>query len=360
MDYVDDLITTVRAAAGRLRRVSDADAAWRRAPGAWSAKEIVGHLIDSASHNHQRFVRASWQDDLIFSGYDQDAWVSAQAYQQAPWPELLDLWVAYNGHLARVMRATPEPVRLRVHTRHNLDALAWQPVPPDRPTSLDYFMRDYVGHLHHHLRQLDVLCARGSAVRPHPTTRMPAKSALLVIDVQRGLFEGTPRPHEADTVVDRINALTARARTAGVPVVFVQHETLNGPLAHGSDGWQLERRLVVDDRDVRVRKTTPDSFLHTELGDLLAGWGTETLVICGYASEFCVDTTVRRAAASGFPVVLVADAHTTHDKAHASGAEIRAHHNATLPDIVSFGPVIDARRADEVEFGTEERAERPR
>lgn len=74
------------------------------------------------------------------------------------------------------------------------------------------------------------------------------------------------------------------------------------------------------------------------------------LIICGYASEFCVDTTVRRAAALGFTVVIAADAHTTHDKSHASGKQIREHHNATLPGITSFGPVISAVRSSEIQF----------
>jgi len=176
------------------------------------------------------------------------------------------------------------------------------------------------------------------------------KTALLVIDVQRGLFDDEPRPYEADAVVDRINALTASARTAGTPVVFIQHERPSGLLEYGSESWLLEGRLVVADEDARIRKTTPDSFLRTELEQLLAGWGTEQLMICGYASEFCVDTTTRRAAALGFPVVLVADAHTTHDKEHATGLEIRTHHNATLPNIGSFGPEIVAVNAAEVEF----------
>jgi len=176
------------------------------------------------------------------------------------------------------------------------------------------------------------------------------KTALLVIDVQRGLFDEEPRPFEADEVVGRINQLTARARASGVPVVFVQHERPSGLLQHGSPSWQLERGLVVEDGDSKLRKTTPDSFLRTELGELLLAWGTEQLVVCGYASEFCVDTTTRRAAALGFPVVLVADGHTTHDKAHASGADIRRHENATLPDMTSFGPRIEARLAADVTF----------
>jgi nicotinamidase-related amidase len=178
------------------------------------------------------------------------------------------------------------------------------------------------------------------------------KSALLVIDMQRGLFDNEPRPYEADAVVDRINLLTSRARIAGAPVVFVQHEHQSGLLEHGSDSWQLERRLLVHEGDQILRKTTPDSFLRTELGALLAKWATTHVVICGYATEFCVDTTTRRAAALGFPVVLVADAHTTHNKDHATGAQIRTHHNATLPNITSFGQKITAVPAADVAFGT--------
>jgi nicotinamidase-related amidase len=176
------------------------------------------------------------------------------------------------------------------------------------------------------------------------------KSALIVIDVQRGLFDDAPRPFEADAVVARINALAAAARAAGAPVVFVQHETASAGLQHGSVGWALERGLQVEPGDPRVRKTTPDSFLRTPLGDLLAAADVNHLVLCGYATEFCVDTTTRRAAALGYGVLLAADAHTTHDKAHASAAQIRAHHNATLPNISSFGPVIRALPSAEIRF----------
>ena len=130
-----------------------------------------GHLIDSAAHNHQRFVRARWQDDLVFNGYQQDQWVATQGYQAAPWLELVDLWASYNFHLARVMRDVPESVRFREHARHNLDELAWQTVPRDRPATLDFFMRDYVAHLQHHLRQIDGMrLAEGPTATRRPWT----------------------------------------------------------------------------------------------------------------------------------------------------------------------------------------------
>lgn len=176
-------------------------------------------------------------------------------------------------------------------------------------------------------------------------------SAVLVIDVQRGLFDEVPRPYEADETIERINHLTAGAREAGIPVVFIQHEAA-GLLSFDSDGWQLAAGLVAKEQDGRVRKTTPDSFLRTSLLEMLAEQGVKDLIICGYASEFCVDTTTRRAAALGFSVQLVADGHTTHDKEHASAKEIRAHHNATLSNIRSFGPRIVAVLAADLRFGS--------
>ncbi|SQJ24365.1 Isochorismatase family protein yecD [Serratia rubidaea] len=174
------------------------------------------------------------------------------------------------------------------------------------------------------------------------------KPALLIIDVQKGLF--VPPPADADAVIERINQLSARARQSGVPVIFVQHQTADRELEHGSDGWQIEPRLQVADTDLRVEKTTPDSFLRTNLQALLEQHGVTQLVICGYSTEYCVDSTTRRAAGHGYPVVLAADAHTSHDKAHASGAWIRNHHNAALSGMKSFGVPIRALPAAEIQF----------
>lgn len=164
------------------------------------------------------------------------------------------------------------------------------------------------------------------------------KPALLVIDVQRGLFEVSPPPDDAAGVIARINTLTARARAEAVPVIWIQHQAAGSPLMPGNAVWELDPRLAPADGDHYIRKSTPDSFLNTPLAELLSSLGVERLVICGYSTEFCVDTTTRRAMALGFPVTLVGDAHTSVDKAHMSGAQIRAHHNATLSMISSFGP----------------------
>jgi nicotinamidase-related amidase len=175
----------------------------------------------------------------------------------------------------------------------------------------------------------------------------PTRTALVVIDVQRALFD--PPPFEADEVIVRINALAARARAAGVPVVYVQHED-DGSLAHASSGWELAPHLAADADDLRVRKRTCDSFLGTDLHALLAERDVRHLLVCGYATEFCVDTTVRSAAAKGYDVTLAADAHTTHDKPHGTGQWIRTHHNETLRWVESFGVAIAAAPAAEIVF----------
>ena len=152
--YIADLLATVDSAADEFLEAAPDAAAWRPAPGTWSAKEIIGHLIDSASNNHQRFVRARWQQDLVFQGYAQDAWVEAQDYQAASWEDLVVLWREYNRHIARVMASVPPAVLFRENSRHNLHEIAWRTVPASATATLDYFMSDYVGHLHHHVEQV--------------------------------------------------------------------------------------------------------------------------------------------------------------------------------------------------------------
>jgi hypothetical protein len=152
--YVVRMRAVIAAALPLLRDISDEQSARHPAPGKWSPREVIGHLVDSASNNHQRFVRAVWQDDLVFPGYEQDEWVELQRYQDAPWHDLLVLWSSFNAHMARVMVSIPESVRMHLRLRHNLDELAWCPVPKSEPVTLEYFMADYVGHLEHHLRQI--------------------------------------------------------------------------------------------------------------------------------------------------------------------------------------------------------------
>ena len=97
--YVAGLRAAVDRATPALRRMGDEESRRPLRPGKWCAREVIGHLIDSASNNHQRFVRAQFKDDLLFDGYEQDAWVSLQRYSEAPWSELIDLWRYFNLHI---------------------------------------------------------------------------------------------------------------------------------------------------------------------------------------------------------------------------------------------------------------------
>ena len=164
--YVKDLLESIEQATPALLAIGDDVSRTPSAPSKWSPREIVGHLIDSASNNHQRFVRAQFQDTLIFAGYDQDRWVAVQRYQQTPWVELIELWAAFNRQLARVMDAVPDSIRLQAREKHNLHQIAWQPVPEGTAATLDYFMADYVGHLQHHLNQILGSNWRKTAARP--------------------------------------------------------------------------------------------------------------------------------------------------------------------------------------------------
>lgn len=175
-------------------------------------------------------------------------------------------------------------------------------------------------------------------------------TALLVIDVQRVLCEGRWACHDAAGVIERINAVARKARAAGVPVVVIQHETRGGDMDRGSEAWQLSPALEVAPADVLVAKTATDSFHRTQLQAVLDERGVKDLVVCGMQSDFCVDTTTRRALGLGYPIVLVADGHTTVDNGVLKAPQIIAHHTQTLANIDSFGPRVRPVAASDIRF----------
>ena len=152
-EAIEDFRRTVEETSSRLLRISEEESAREKAPGKWSPKEIIGHLIDSASNNHQRFVRTQFRGDLSFPGYEQEAWVSVQQYVREPWPQLVALWKHFNLHLAHLMEQVPEDVLKKPRVEHTLDKIAWKTVSRNEPVTLEYFMLDYIGHLKNHLRQ---------------------------------------------------------------------------------------------------------------------------------------------------------------------------------------------------------------
>jgi len=153
-EFLKDFRETIDSATNRLLLITEEQSAVRRAEGKWSKKEIIGHLIDSAANNHQRFVRAQFRDDLHFPGYRQEEWIQAQQYNQERWIDLVQLWKHYNLHLAHVMSATPAEKLATLRQIHNLDEIAFHTVAKSEPATLEYFIRDYVAHLQNHLRQI--------------------------------------------------------------------------------------------------------------------------------------------------------------------------------------------------------------
>ncbi len=149
-----DLRAAVDEAEARLLAI-DEDASGRRpAPDAWSPREVIGHLVDSASNNHRRFVMGQVQDDLQFPGYDQNVWVSVQRYRDAPWANLVALWASFNRHLAFIIESAPDAVLLRPRAAHNLPEIGWHPPEGSEPATLAHIVRDYIAHLRHHLAQI--------------------------------------------------------------------------------------------------------------------------------------------------------------------------------------------------------------
>jgi hypothetical protein len=137
------ILSLVEAAEPRLRQISERESIQPILKGGWSRKQVIGHLIDSASNNHQRFVRAALQPSLDFPGYDQSGSVQVQAVQDADWKILVALWAAYNRYLAHVIARLPAS---------KLETLCR--IGSDDAVTLDFLATDYLRHLRHHLSQL--------------------------------------------------------------------------------------------------------------------------------------------------------------------------------------------------------------
>ena len=140
---INEFAQTIAENFVKLSAISNADATAPRAVGKWSPKEIIGHLIDSAANNHQRFVRAQLYDDYDSLGYEQERWVAVQAYQDAAWTELLTLWKVYNEHLVRIIALIPDDKLSRTFR-----------IAGGEPVTLNYWVEDYLRHMQNHLRQI--------------------------------------------------------------------------------------------------------------------------------------------------------------------------------------------------------------
>jgi hypothetical protein len=153
-EFLNAFRQTIELGAARLVEIPEEQSAIPRIEGKWSPKEILGHLIDSASNNHQRFVRAQFTDELIFAGYEQEGWVRVQNYQGESWPELVQLWKLYNQHILHLVSLIPEETRTKLRSKHNLHQIASDTINENEPVTLDFFIRDYLDHMKKHLGQI--------------------------------------------------------------------------------------------------------------------------------------------------------------------------------------------------------------
>jgi hypothetical protein len=152
--FLTEFREIILSATARLQAISQEQSTSETAADEWRPIEILGHLVDSAANNHQRFVRAQFSDDLVFPDYEQDGWVRVQKYCDTSWHDLVQLWSSYNLHLQHVASVIPHDILTKARVKHNLDQIAFNLDDQSQATTLEDFIRDYVDHLRHHLNQI--------------------------------------------------------------------------------------------------------------------------------------------------------------------------------------------------------------
>jgi DinB superfamily len=144
--FAHQIVSAVEKAFIDFCKIDDATASLRPSPERWTIKEVIGHLIDSASNNHQRFVRAqsNLEKNLVFPAYAQNEWVSVQRYNSSDWQSLIVLWRAYNMHLAHIIREMDESMLVRSCVIGTYSAV-----------SLQFLIEDYFVHMNGHLAKIN-------------------------------------------------------------------------------------------------------------------------------------------------------------------------------------------------------------
>lgn len=175
---------------------------------------------------------------------------------------------------------------------------------------------------------------------------MSKKMALIIIDVQKGLFEKSDMTYRGEELLGTLQKLISRARGAKIQVIYVQHDGGKGHiLAPGSPGWPIHPAIEPLANETVIHKLDPDSFLNTTLQSELDSHGISKIIIAGLQTELCIDTTIRRAYSLGYDVTVVEDGHSTCDSDTLKAYQIIAHHNSIFS---SWFAKIE--RADEIDF----------
>jgi len=167
--------------------------------------------------------------------------------------------------------------------------------------------------------------------------------ALIVVDMQVGLLCGEPK-HDLRGVIERINRLAANVRKRSGTVIFIQHcGGKDDDFEPETPGWALLPELHIDSADIVVRKTLNDPFAGTDLAARLEEIAPDRVLITGWATDFCVDATVRSAVSNHHDVVVVTDAHTLNDRPHLDAAGVIRHHNWVWSNLITQRSIRLAR-----------------
>jgi nicotinamidase-related amidase len=163
---------------------------------------------------------------------------------------------------------------------------------------------------------------------------MSTGTALVVIDVQVGMFSASDPVYQGEELLARIGRLLGKARHAQIPIVYIQHrsERKGHPVEYGTAGWQIHPSITPLAGETIMHKQMPDAFYKTDLHRYLTAHNIKKLIIAGIQTELCVDTTCRQACSLEYDVTLVKDAHSTWDRELLTAPQIIAHHNALLSD----------------------------
>ncbi len=171
-------------------------------------------------------------------------------------------------------------------------------------------------------------------------------TALLIIDMQVGNFSESDPIYKGDELLAKVKSLITKARSGRIPIVYVQNNGGSGdPDEYGTQGWEIHPSIAPIKGDVIVQKLTPDAFYETNLHHELEVKGIKKLVIAGLQTEYCIDTTCRRAYSFGYNITLVKDAHSTWDSHPFTAQQIIDHHNQVLG-----GWFVSLKNEEEIEF----------
>lgn len=169
-------------------------------------------------------------------------------------------------------------------------------------------------------------------------------AALLVIDVQRGMFPEGDEVYDGDMLIHNLKSLLAKARAGNTPIIYIQHNAPKGrPLEYGTVGWEIHTEIKPHENDVIIQKMTPDSFYNTTLNEELKKRDINHVILTGIQTEACVDTTCRRAFSLGYKVTIASDVHSTWDSEEITAQQIINHHNRVLRWFADVRPANDIK-----------------